>query len=145
LGLIQTLAKKNYTEVKMKIGLSLSRCVVDIIEKKVDIGEILVVVTRTDFDPLNDEHWQNIWTGYTGSGFTTRNDWVPYEDREEEIRQIVRDLHVYGMLHQPRQYPKGIPPRKPEHWLEVVLPEDTIKNPGVKKAWDHYKMLAGLS
>ena len=48
----------------MKIGLSYSRCVRDIVDGKVDIRDVLVIITRTDFDPRNDDQWAGIWTGY---------------------------------------------------------------------------------
>jgi hypothetical protein len=35
----------------MKIGLSYSRCVRDIVDGAVDINDVLVLITRTDFDP----------------------------------------------------------------------------------------------
>ena len=41
----------------MKIGLSYSRCVRDIVEGKVDMADVLVIIARTDFDPHNDEQW----------------------------------------------------------------------------------------
>ena len=44
----------------MKIGLSYSRCVRDIVEGKVDIADVLVIIARTDFDPNNDEQWQDV-------------------------------------------------------------------------------------
>ena len=40
----------------MKIGLSLSRCMRDILEERVDIKDVLVIVARTDVDPYNDSH-----------------------------------------------------------------------------------------
>jgi hypothetical protein len=51
----------------MKIGLSYSRCVRDIVDGVVDINDILVIVSRTDFDPHDDKQWQSIWQGYGGS------------------------------------------------------------------------------
>jgi hypothetical protein len=39
----------------MKIGLSYSRCVLDIIEGRVNIDDVLVLITRTNFDPNVDE------------------------------------------------------------------------------------------
>jgi hypothetical protein len=50
----------------MKIGLSYSRCVRDIVDGVVDIDDVLVIIARTDFDPHNDEQWGNIWEGYAG-------------------------------------------------------------------------------
>ena len=35
----------------MKIGLSYSRCVLDIVEERVDINDVLVIIARTKFDP----------------------------------------------------------------------------------------------
>ena len=37
----------------MKVGLSLSRCVKDIVLGKVMYEDVLVVIARTDFDPYN--------------------------------------------------------------------------------------------
>lgn len=129
----------------MKIGLSLSRCVVDIYNGDVDIDDVIVIVSRTNVDPTNNDHWSSIWHGYTGNQFGTRKDWVPYADHEEEFKQIVLDLHNTGKLHQPRQY-GGYPPRVEYHWLETFAPEEDVeKNPAVKKAWEKYKILAGLS
>jgi hypothetical protein len=50
----------------MKIGLSYSRCIRDIVEGKVDIDDVLVIIARTDFDPHNDDQWAGIWEGYAG-------------------------------------------------------------------------------
>jgi len=47
----------------MKIGLSYSRCVRDIVNGVVDIDDVLVLITRTDFDPRDNEQWQGIWIG----------------------------------------------------------------------------------
>ena len=33
----------------MKIGLSYSRCILDIVEGRVDINDVLVVIARTNF------------------------------------------------------------------------------------------------
>jgi hypothetical protein len=38
----------------MKIGLSYSRCVKDIVDGVVDIADVLVIIARTDFDPHDD-------------------------------------------------------------------------------------------
>ena len=48
----------------MKIGLSYSRCVRDIVDGTVDIEDVLLIVARTDFDPHDDQQWSDIWAGY---------------------------------------------------------------------------------
>jgi len=128
----------------MKIGLSLSLCVLDIFLKKVDKSDVIVIVSRTDFDPENDEQWKSIWQGYANQG-SYLGIWGFHSAYEVEFRQIILNLHKTGKLHQPRQY-GAHPPRIMYHWLETLAPEEDVeKNPAVKKAWENYKILAGLS
>jgi hypothetical protein len=128
----------------MKIGLSLSRCIRDILEKKVDLYDVLVVVARTDVDPHNDDHWKAIWDGYLYGGYSNP-EWSGLEDHEQEMRGILIELYDTGRLHQPRQF--GAHPRRlPYYWLDTFAPEEEIAtNPAAQKAWDNYKLIAGLS
>lgn len=139
----------------MKIGLSLSRCVRDIVEGKVDIADVLVIIARTDFDPNDDEQWKSIWRGYAGGSnrgsmvrmFAGANpEWAAYTDEDEDLfRSVVVELWEQGKFHQPRKF--GAHPRRmPYYWLETVLPSDELeKNPAAKKAWDQFQVVAGLT
>jgi len=139
----------------MKIGLSYSRCVRDIVEGKVDIEDVLVIIARTDFDPRDDEQWQGIWEGYAGGSnrgsmirmFSgSHPEWSAYTDEDEDrFRSVSVELWESGRLHQPRQFGSH-PRRMPYIWLEAVLPSEELDvNPTVKKAWDNFQVLAGLS
>ena len=130
----------------MKIGLSLSRCVAEIYEGKVDLYDVLVVVARTDFDPENDQHWEGIWQGYHHGGAWSHPEWAHLGDEaEQDIRDICIELKKSGKLHQPRQF-GAHPARLPYIWLDTFAPEEEIaKNPAAQKAWDNYKLIAGLS
>jgi hypothetical protein len=134
----------------MKIGLSYSRCVRDIVDGTVDIRDVLVIIARTDFDPRNDEQWKGIWTGY-GGGQTLGDPWSNPEwnnygpEREAEFRSISIDLLESGQLHQPRQF-GARPARRSEIWLEAVLPSSELEsNPAAKSAWDQFQTIAGLT
>jgi hypothetical protein len=139
----------------MKIGLSYSRCVRDIVDGVVDIEDVLVLITRTDFDPTNDEQWRSIWNGYGGGSngdrmrgiFSGSNpEWMEYSDEDEEkFRNVSIELWESGKLHQPRKF--GAHPRRLPHiWLEAVLPSEELdKNPSVKAAWEKFQTLASLS
>jgi hypothetical protein len=128
----------------MKVGLSLSRCMRDILEEKVDIYDVLVVVARTDVDPYNDAHWKAIWDGYLYGGYSNP-EWAGLEDYEQAMRDILISLYESGKLHQPRQF-GAHPTRLPYYWLDTFAPEEEIaKNPAAQKAWDNYKLIAGLS
>jgi hypothetical protein len=136
----------------MKIGLSYSRCVRDIVDGTVDINDVLVIVARTDFDPRDDKQWQGIWTGYGGgspnmSGFNgfsrSAPEWAGYND-EARFREVSINLMDSGRLHQPRKF-GAYPSRLPYYWLETFLPDNELeKNPAAKKAFEKFKMIAGL-
>ena len=134
----------------MKIGLSYSRCVRDIVDGRVDIADVLVLITRTDFDPRDDEQWQGIWQGY-GGGQTFGNpfsspEWMDYPAEDEDrFRSVSIELWETGKLHQPRKF-GAHPSRRREIWLETVLPDSELESrPAVKAAWDQFQTVAGLT
>jgi hypothetical protein len=126
----------------MKIGLSLSRCMRDILEGTVDIDDVLVIVARTDVDPNNNEHWRGLWDGYIYGGLSNP-EWAGLEDREREMHELLVELYDSGKLHQPRQF-KAHPQRMPYYWLECFVPENEM-TPAQQKAWDNYKLITELS
>ena len=128
----------------MKIGLSYSRCVRDIVDGKVDINDVLVVISRTDFDPHDDKEWAGIWRGYHSGGWS-RPEWANYPpEAEQKFRDVSCALWDKGIFHQPRKF--GAHPRRlPYYWLDVTLTtEDLENNPAAKLAWDKFQTLAGL-
>ncbi len=139
----------------MKIGLSYSRCIRDIVEGKVDIEDVLVIIARTDFDPHNDKQWEGIWQGYGGGsdgnmmrGFFggSHPEWEGFTDEDEDLfRSVSIELWERGKFHQPRKF-GAHPQRMPYYWLETVLPSDELeKNPSAKIAWEKFQTIAGLS
>ena len=129
----------------MKIGLSYSRCVRDIVDGTVDIDDVLVVVARTDFDPHNDEQWQDIWAGYHIRTGWSKPEWSHYPDDDEvKFRDVTLNLWTTGKLHQPRKF-GAYPRRLPYYWLEtVVSAADLEHSPVIKDAWDKFQMVSGL-
>ena len=137
----------------MKIGLSYSRCVRDIVDGVVDIDDVLIIIARTNFDPHDDKQWSGIWVGYGGgtdNGYTTgffsqsNPEWAGYAD-EDQFRSVSIELWESGKLHQPRKF-GAHPTRRPEIWLEAVLPSSELEtNPVAKKAWDNFQIIAGLT
>lgn len=126
-------------EYLMKIGLSLSRCVRDIVEGRVAVEDVLVLITRTDFDPTDQKQWNSIWNGYTDF----RNEWTCLD--HDRVFSVVLELWETGRIHQPRKF--GAHPRRLSYyWLETVLPDSELQDrPAVKDAWDHFQVLAGLT
>jgi hypothetical protein len=55
------------------------------------------------------------------------------------------ELWESGKFHQPRKF-GAHPSRRPEIWLETVLPSSELEtNPAAKKAWDSFQVIAGLT
>ena len=130
----------------MKIGLSYSRCVRDIVDGTVDIDDVLLVIARTDFDPHDDEQWSDIWAGYHDPMGLSNPEWADYsEEDEDQFRSVSIELWEAGKLHQPRKF--GAHPRRmPSYWLETTLPSDELDRfPAAKLAWEHFQTVAGLS
>ena len=130
----------------MKIGLSYSRCVRDIVDGTVDIDDVLIIISRTNFDPHDDEQWRGIWIGYHDSMGLSNPEWRNYPPEDEDrFRSVSIELLESGKLHQPRKF--GAHPRRmPYYWLETGLPDNELERfPAVKLACDHFQTVAGLS
>jgi len=132
----------------MRIGLSYSRCVLDIVEGRVDMDDVLVLITRTDFNPTVDEEWIGIWQGYTLGGLSNP-EWANYDlnnpDHEAKFRSVSCMLYEDGKMHQPRKF-GARPKRRPEFWLETCLPSSELEhNPAAKIAWNTFQTVAGLT
>lgn len=132
----------------MKIGLSYSRCVRDIVDGRVDLHDVLVIIARTDFDPHNDDQWAGIWTGYGGGmhlgSVWSAPEWSGYMD-EARFREVSIELWDSGRLHQPRKF-GARPARRSEIWLEAVLPSSELeRNPAAQEAWNQFQVIAGLT
>lgn len=132
----------------MKVGLSFSRCLRDLVEGRVDYEDILVIIARTDFNPHDDEHWQNIWDGYRYGGWSNA-EWATAEDDtgvtnpEEIYRNVAIQLYDNGKLHQPRQFGSH-PSRMSYCWLDCSVPPNE-RTPAAQKAWEQYQIISGLS
>ena len=130
----------------MKIGLSYSRCVRDIVDGTVDIEDVLLVIARTDFDPHDDTQWSDIWAGYHDPMGLSNPEWADYPPEDEDrFRSVSIELWESGKLHQPRKF-GAYPRRMPYYWLETALPSDELERfPAAKLAWEQFQTVAGLS
>lgn len=129
----------------MKLGLSFSKCVKDIVNGTVDIDDVLVVVSGTRFDFTDSESWMSVFDGYTLGGYSNP---VWQEMDYDEIYKVVDQLWTSGKLHQPRNfgsYPKSSNLAERIHWLEAIVdPVHGNSSVSEKEAWNHYKFITGL-
>jgi hypothetical protein len=144
----------------MKIGFSFSKCIRDIADGAVDIDDVLVIITGTNLDMLNETHWKSVWYGYgggepydpsVGAGAnyigTGRQVWRGYSSNDEgRILDIALKLWHTGRIHQPRKF-NARPPSylHSEHWYEVVhTPENLEKYPALQESWNQFQTLSKL-
>ena len=131
----------------MKIGFSYSRCVRDIADGEVDIDDVLIIISRTDFDPNDDEQWTSIWNGYRMRSGWSNPEWFMYKDEDEQrIRDISIRLWEDGKLHQPRKF--GAHPRRSSYiWVDTgPIGHEQFEQPeSVQQAWQNYLMLSALT
>lgn len=135
----------------MKIGFSFSRCVADIADGKINIADVLVIIARTDFNPTDEEQWNNIWTAYGGGG-TMANpysnpEWIKYtDDDKDRFHNIALELYQTGRLHQPRQFGTHVQ-RSPYTWVDTgPIGIEAFSQPdAVQAAWKNYQLLASLT
>ena len=95
----------------MKVGLSFSLCVRDIITAQVPESDVLVITTGTDFDPHNDQQWGQIYRGYELG-------WSVTGHTESEFRDLSTRLYDLGRIHQPRQFDR----LNRRNWSQVFWP-----------------------
>lgn len=123
----------------MKIGLSLSRCVRDIVEGRVDIDDVLILIARTDFDPSVQTQWNSIWLGYQ----SMNPEWRGLD--HDATFGVVKELWDTGRIHQPRKF-GARPQRLPQYWLETVLVDSDLQdNTAARVAWEQFQIIAGLA
>jgi hypothetical protein len=126
----------------VKVGLSFSLCIRDVICQEVPESDILVITTGTDFDPHNDQQWSQIYAGYqrvwnTGHG-------------ESEYRYLSTRLYDLGRIHQPRQFDRHNRRNWSTvfgyHWLDLMVTQPELqKNAAALDLWNRFQVVARLS
>ena len=131
----------------MKVGLSYNRCIVDILDGHVQEQDVLVIVTRTKFDPHNDQQWADIYRGYELG-------WSVTGHTESDYRDLTIRMYNNGQIHQPRLFERLFGAGRitigqtmlGRHWRDLVpIPEDLEQHPAAQELWDQFKMVAALS
>lgn len=132
----------------MKVGLSYSRCIVDILDGQVQERDVLVIVTGTKFDPHNDQQWADLYGGYWQA-------WSKSNYTESDYRDLTIRMYDNGQIHQPRLFERlffasritiGQMIGLGRHWRDLVpIPEDLEQHPAAQELWDQFKMVAALS
>ena len=120
----------------MLIGFSMSKCITDIMEKKINPDDVLLIIGRTDFELEHIDELIDQYQAYRG-------DWYDFD--RSELKKLITDFYTEGKIHQPRQF--GVNPRsapRGRHWMRVLYePQDLSQQ--AQQAWDRYVLLASLT
>ena len=119
----------------MLIGFSISRCIADIMEGKVDSDDVLLIIGRTYFDI---ESMDSLIDGYQNH----RGPWYDYD--KKKLKGLLTTFWYEGKIHQPRKFGTQ-PPSMPRSkvWMRVIL-EQTDMPKAAQEAWDRFVVLASL-
>ena len=119
----------------MLIGFSISKCVADIMEGKVDPDEVLVIIGRTDFNLNNIDYLLDEYIGYRGP-------WYDFD--REKVKELLISFWHKGKIHQPRQFgtqPPAMPRAKV--WAQIIYDQKDMPK-AAQEAWDRFIVLASL-
>lgn len=98
------------------IGYSVSRCIRDIVKKRVNIYAIEIIIGRTLIE--NEQHLYEVARAYHNLPKWDERSWVDLDF--DKCHEILLELYRDGKLHQPRLYGK-YPIRMDNHW-GVIAP-----------------------
>lgn len=117
----------------MKIGFSFGRCIRDIVNGVVDFDDVLLIITRTRIE--ESDYLSGMIREYTW-----RNDYLEGLDEDHCLDVAVR-LWESGKIHQPLMYGARLSHVSEKYlWMDVI-PTATDMDPGLKEAWEAYRML----
>ena len=127
----------------MLIGLSLSQCVKDIVNHKVDIMDVMCIIAQTQFDFENSNQWMKVFDDFSSPNLFHGQPWKGLD--EPVVWSVVDELWHTGKIHQPRRYGAFFTQDvKSDHWLEC-FPRTKNSTPAVKQAYNDYKLLVDLA
>ena len=135
----------------MYIGTSLGRCLRSILMDEVSEKDILLIITRTKSETL--EQFIDVVKTYFEDGdlYNSRRP-SGYDIAVKpwhEVEKLATDLYNSGKIHQPRNVASlGSsfihPGLSKDVWIEVS-PKSRNTTPAVVQAYEHYKMLDSLT
>lgn len=120
----------------MLIGFSVSKCIEDILNKKVAQSDVLLIIGGTRFD---DKSFDALIDGYRYQG----GPWGDFS--KTKIQNVLVTLYNQGKIHQPRNFTNGYAWASfaGGHWMRLVPEPGDISN-AARKAWEHYVLLTSF-
>ena len=91
---------------KHKVGTHLIKCLHDVLEKRVDTSEIIVIISDTECKDIDEfmDHIENQWRQMSLSTEPIRYDYDISVYEATEVVDVATELWQRGLIHQPRTY-----------------------------------------
>lgn len=121
----------------MKIGFSFGRCIGDIVEDRVNIDDVLIIISGTYIEERG--RIANVVDSYLHRPF-----YLLGLDRDKCL-EVAYQLWDSGRIHEPRA--KGAYPpvlQQDNIWADTV-PTTLSQSSAVQEAWEAYRMLLNLA
>jgi hypothetical protein len=119
----------------MLVGFSVSYCIADIMDKKVDPRDVAVIIGGTHFDETCVDELIN--------GYVKSSVWAKYD--REELKDTIMLLYNSGIIHQPRNFIYGAPSTHwYTHWMRLVEEPENLTD-AAQTAYNNFIMLATLT
>lgn len=119
----------------MLIGFSISKCISDIMEQKVNPDDVLIIIGRTDFNIQNIDRLLDEYQ-------TIRGPWYHYD--RTKLKNLLTTFWYQGKIHQPRHFgtqPPAMPRAKV--WAQIIYDQQDMPK-AAQEAWDRFIVLASL-
>lgn len=130
----------------MLVGFELIRCLSDILEHKVEYGNVLLIVTSIDYDFRDQEQFDDFWRHLMDPiqmMYAANRHRLHMFDREE-VQMLIDDLLYDGKLvRRERTYILDKFSTLDNYWFEMI-PQVEHMTPAVKEAWEYFRMLEAL-
>jgi len=130
----------------MLIGFELIRCLCDILESKVDYGDVLLIITTETIDFRNEEEWDLFWHRTVNpmnvAIVSKRHNLHLFH--KTEVHNLIDDLIYDGKLAVRNRSYLLDNVSSLEHYWHDVIPTVEHMTPAVKDALDYFRMLDAL-
>jgi hypothetical protein len=129
------------TEITVKVGTSLGKCLRDLLAGDVGLDEVFCIVSNTRCETLDDvlrvvAHYHAVSPGHRDRDISH---WTL-----EQCQDMAKKIWSAGLLHQPRVTTPIHQHLDTDTWMDLVPSADT-GHPSVQQAWKEYCMISKLA
>ena len=130
----------------MLIGLSIDKCVLDIAKDKVHMDDVLVIISKEDFNVDTSISFDKLWIRNTQPNLINLLKPLWHELDRDKVYDIIDTLYFDGKIHCQPQWAHSTKHKRvePYTWMEAIVPPGD-DNPSATQAYNDYKLISDLT